>query len=85
MSRNALKPCWRIGSVGSKHDWRIITMNDEMATMIYAGSCQAITDQVEIPNQDVLPTLEQIRQFLRHKNAKTTGDYLREKQIYKSP
>ncbi len=60
-------------------------MNDEMATMIYVRSGQAITDQVEIPYQDVIPTLEQIRQFLRHKNAKTTSDYLREKQIYKSP
>jgi hypothetical protein len=38
-------------------------MNDEMATMIYVGGGQAITDQVEMPNQDVIPTLEQIRQF----------------------
>jgi hypothetical protein len=60
-------------------------MNDEMATMIYVGGGRAITDQVEIPNQDVIPTLEQIRQFRRHKNAQTTSDYLREKQIYESP
>jgi hypothetical protein len=46
---------------------------------------QAITDQVEISYQDVIPTLEQIRQFFWHKNAKTTSDHLREKQIYKSP
>ncbi|GEM_PF-4740838 len=31
--------------------------------MIYVGGGQAITDQVEMPNQDVIPTLEQIRQF----------------------
>ena len=38
-------------------------MNDEMATMIYVGGGQAITDQVAIPNQDAIPTQEQIRQF----------------------
>jgi integrase len=30
-------------------------------------------------------TLEQVRQFLRHKNAKTTSDYLREKQSCENP
>jgi hypothetical protein len=30
-----------------------------MAITIYAGGDQAITDQVEIPYQDVIPTLEQ--------------------------
>jgi hypothetical protein len=56
-----------------------------MAITIYAGGDQAITDQVEIPYQDVIPTLEQVRQFLGHKNAKTTSDYLREKQSYENP
>jgi hypothetical protein len=41
-------------------------MNDEMAIMIYGGSDQTITDQIEIPYQSVISTLEQIRQFLRH-------------------
>jgi hypothetical protein len=57
-------------------------MNDEMAIMIYGD--QAITDQVEIPYQDAIPTLEQIRQFLRQKNAKPPNDYLREKQSYEN-
>jgi len=30
-------------------------------------------------------TLEQVRQFLGHKNAKTTSDYLREKQSQENP
>jgi len=30
-------------------------------------------------------TPEQVRQFLRHKNAKTTSDYLREKQSCENP